>query len=185
MNEIIKNIMQRRSTRGFKKEQVGDDKIKLIMDCAVNAPSARNEQNWHFTVIQKASLINEINADIKGALDAEAVKKMEARYNGKSNFSLFYDAPTVIIVSGDEGEWSVMNCAYATQNILLAAESLGLNSCIIGFAAKLFKGTNGDKYSNIFGLPAGYKSQYAISLGYKAIDMPPVKREAGKITIIK
>lgn len=185
MNETINAIMSRRSTRGFKTEQLKKDEINTIIDCGLNAPSAMNAQNWHFTVIQNKDLIDWMNMQIKEVLPAPARERMMARYNGSDDFSLFYNAPTVVIVSGlVDDKYSSMNCSFASENMCLAAESLNIGSCIIGLAALLFNTPKADEYIKELGIPNGYKPLYAVSFGYKDIDMTRPERVNGKVNFI-
>jgi nitroreductase len=168
MNETIKTIKNRRSVRSFKSEPIKEEELKTILEAGLYAPSAGNKQSWHFTVIRNKDIIDELNASTK-----EAVKKTsEERYVQLANnekFHIFYNAPAVIIVSGEEkASMPQVDCAAATENILLAAESLGIGSCWIGFTAFLFSGDNGNKYNKELKIPAGYKPYYSIALGYKS-----------------
>ena len=52
MNEVLKAIQDRRSTRGFNDVQLTDGQLKALIDAALAAPSARNSQMWHFSVVQ-------------------------------------------------------------------------------------------------------------------------------------
>ena len=51
MNETIKSILSRRSTRAFSEKEVNKDDVKLILDCALAAPSGMNQQTWKFTAL--------------------------------------------------------------------------------------------------------------------------------------
>ncbi|WP_347460467.1 nitroreductase family protein [Clostridium sp. DMHC 10] len=61
MNEIIKAILSRRSIRKFKSEQISDDELNSILEAGKFAPSAMNQQSWHFTVIQNKEIIAKVN----------------------------------------------------------------------------------------------------------------------------
>lgn len=183
MNETIINILNRRSVRGFKPQLIEDDKITDIMKCAIYAPSGVNSQNWQFTVLQSEDSINSLNAEVKKGLSPEAQSKMIARNGGNKNYSVFYNAPCVVVISCDaQDRWAEMNVAFAVENICIAAQSLNISSCIIGyaryaFAIKDFK----DEYS----LPNGYKPNIAIALGYSDLLPPAPERLKNKVNYIK
>jgi len=59
------------------------------------------------------------------------------------------------------------DCAAATQNMLLAAESIGLGACWINFALFAFNGENAGSLKQQLGLPPGFKPFYSVALGYK------------------
>ena len=61
-------------------------------------------------------------------------------------FNIFYEVPTVILVSGEEAIAIESDCAAATQNMLLAAESIGLGSCWIGFVLVAFNNSKAKEY---------------------------------------
>lgn len=184
MNETIKSILNRRSVRGFKKEQILAEEIAEIVNCGIWAPSGRNTQNWHFTVIRNSETICELNADCLTALDGAAIERMKIR-NGTDKVDLFYGAPTLIVVSGEDGErWSETNCGLAAENIYVAAESLNIGSIIIGLAAPYLQSEHGKKYFKKLGIEENYKPLYVIALGYKAITAPPIARLSGRVTYI-
>lgn len=170
MNETLKVIKERRSVRLYKSEQVKLEELKEVVEAGIYAPSGNNKQPWHFSIVQNKGLIDEMNIKIKEDLknnDNEDSKKL----GNNEKFHVFYNAPTVIIVSGDESVYtSNMDCSAATENILLAAQSINLGTCWIGFMDNLFNGKNDDKYSEKLQIPKGYKPKQAIAIGYKKIE---------------
>lgn len=169
MNETLKVIKNRRSTRKFLEDQLKDEEIKAIIEAGIYAPSGHNKQPWHFTVVQKKEVLDQLNIDAKEiakSFEDELIKKM----GSNERFNIFYNAPTVIIVSGGEhGLTTASDCAAATENMLLAAESIGLGSCWVGMVSLLFKGPEGSKYREQLGIPEGYEPYYAVALGYKKL----------------
>ncbi len=185
MNETIKTIFERRSTRGFKPDQIDKETLDTIIQSGLIAPSAMNTQNWHFTVVQNGELIEKINSACVSELPEDFKERMRARNNGSDDFSVFYNSPTIVVVSAVSGDnWSQINCALATQNICLAAHSLGVSSCIIGMVTGLFNSPQGEEYLKLLKIPEGYSPMYAISLGYKAVEMEAPSREPDKVTYI-
>jgi nitroreductase len=113
MSDFVDTMIRRRSIRKFRSEQIPEDKVNIILKAAMYAPSARNTQAWQFIVIEK-----------RDALD----KLAEIHPYGK----MLKEASLAVVVAGDkelesnEG-YIAINCAAATQNLLLAvhAEELG------------------------------------------------------------
>jgi nitroreductase len=176
MNEIITTIENRRSVRVYKPEPIQDDMLQSIIRSGLNAPSAANQQSWHLTVIRTREIIDRLSDDIKQTLRGSPEKHNQA-YGNSSTFHVFYNAPVVILVSGDESSYLPMaDCSAAIQNMLLAAESFGIGSCWIGLAAMHFTDTskNGD-----FGIPATHKLYFAVTFGYPEGRKPlaPARRE--------
>ena len=146
-------------------------------------PSAINAQSWHFTVIQNKELIGQIN-------DKSKEKMLESddisiRNIGKSMMSIFYNAPTVIIVSGKEDvNSSLVDCSAAIENMLVAAESIGLGTVWIGLVKFFF--TCNEEMKKLK-LPDGYELFYAVAVGYKENNnvLAPSKRNRDVLNYIR
>lgn len=165
MNDFINMIKSRRSIRSYLPEQIEEEELQAILEAGSWAPSAHNTQPWHFTVIQNEEFINYISNYSKKVM-AESPVEWIAKF-GRSRQSIFYHAPTVVIVSGKKSEMfnPVADCSAAIQNMLLAAESLHIGSCWVGFAMFFFD--NKDEVEKLR-LPEGYEPLYAVCLGYKS-----------------
>jgi nitroreductase len=178
MNEVLTTIKERRSIRRFKSEQISNKELNYILEAGLYAPSAHNQQSWHFTVVQSKKVIDELNSGTKKAFANAEDEKIRA-LSTNEKFHIFYDAPTVIIISGDENcMMPQADCGAATQNMLLAAESLNIGGCWNGYIAFLFNDELGKSYIESLDLPDGQKPYYAIALGYKGVDKlkaPPRK----------
>jgi nitroreductase len=112
--DALDAILTRRSIRKFKKDPVDEGTIKQLLSAAMSAPSARNQQAWCFIVVTDRKVLNDL---VTVHPYAKAVK----------------EAPLAILVCGDLGAeqspgfW-VQDCAAATENILIAANALGLGT---------------------------------------------------------
>ena len=148
-------------------EQLKDNEIQAILDAGIYAPSASNGQPWHFTVIQSKDLIDRLSDAFKNLAkksDMEYVKKV----GENEKFHVFYKSPTVILVSGDENnQYASVDCAAAVENMLIAAESLGIGSCWVGFIAYLLNSDEGKEFIKELGIPQGFKQIHSVCLGYK------------------
>lgn len=166
MNMILENIKKRRSIRKYLTEQIKEDELNTIIEAGMYAPSGHNEQSWHFTVIQNKELIDYMSTKTKDLMansDIEWIAKM----GRNEKLHVFYNAPTVIIVSGrDDAYCSLIDCSAATENMMLAAESLNIGSCWIGLVEAFLKDTEEVKKLNI---PEGYTPFYGITFGYKKV----------------
>lgn len=166
MKDIFEVINNRRSVREYKKEQLKDEEIEKILNAGIMAPTAKAEEPWHFTVIQNKELLDDINETSLEVMKNSGNEFWEAI--AKSRKNILHDAPTVIIVSGNENASHIQaDCSAAIENILLAAEGLNIGSCWIGLIAAYFQDS---KNIDNFNLPDGYIPLYAICLGYKAND---------------
>ncbi|WP_315072781.1 nitroreductase family protein [uncultured Clostridium sp.] len=139
MENVIENIKSRRSIRKYKKEQIKDEDLYTILDSGKHAPSGGNSQTWHFTVVQNNEILLELNRYIKVAFERLEVDEntYKSKKTGKiasknEDYSFYYEAPTVIIVSNDRSYSNAMaDSACAIENMLLTANFLELGACWI------------------------------------------------------
>jgi len=149
MMEHLTHILDRRSIRRFTNQKVDNLIIKDILTAAMYAPSAVNCQPWHFVVIDDRDLLRKI---------------MEIHPHAR----MLQTASHAIVVCGDEelqhddGYW-VVDCGAATQNLLLAAHSLGLGTCWVGLQPREERK---DAFSRLLSLPVRVKPFAMVALGY-------------------
>ncbi len=169
MNEVLDTIKSRRSVRQYLPEQIKDEELNKILESAIYAPSGHNDQSWYFTIIQDKDLINQISDGAKAVMREMDVKWI-AQMGAMEDLHIFYRAPAAIIISGKKDAVTPMvDCAAAVQNMLLAAESMDIGSCWIGFAKFFFLNPeNMEKFS----IPQGYEVHFGVSLGYKVRKNP-------------
>jgi len=167
MNETLKVILNRRSIRQYKAKQIADSELKQILDCALHAPNAMNQQKWHFTVIQDKVMLQKMVALIKENMINSGIDLLANRAI-IPDYHTFHNAPTVILISADDrAKFVQIDCGAAAQNIALAAESLLIGSCIITSSAFLFSSEKGEEMRKKLGIFHGYSHVCAVALGYK------------------
>ncbi len=176
MNETINNIMNRRSMRGFSNEMPTKEQLTDILNAGLRAPSAMNSQCNHITVITDDALISELNEGVVNKMDDAAKARMRERCG--ENISVFYGAPAIMLISSTymHGDYSKLDVGIAVENICIAAQSLGLNSCIIGMVAMFLSTSDSEAFVNRLNLPEGQKPIIAVAIGKGCIDMatPPI-----------
>ena len=64
-NPVLNAIADRRSIRSYKDEKVTREQIDILLKAALEAPSAKNAQPWHFYVVQNRSIFAEINKEVE------------------------------------------------------------------------------------------------------------------------
>ncbi len=116
--DTLDAIMTRRSIRKYKSDPVDEKTVRTLLAAAMSAPSAQNQQCWRFVVV-----------DDRKTLDELAVVHPYAK--------ALKEAPLAIVVCGDleaqkTPDFWVQDCAAATENILVAATSLGLGTVWLG-----------------------------------------------------
>lgn len=182
---VVENIMNRRSIRSYKPEQVKDDELEQILECGIYAPSGLNKQSWEVRVIQDPDLIAEIN---NGFVKYAAGLQMQgsASRSQQPGFSVFHGAPTVILVASDGSQYSHVDCGLLGENILLSAEAMDLGTCVVGGVTEYLD--TPEAKENIvpkFKLSEGYKPLYCIVMGYKNETPKAPSRDKSKVQYIK
>jgi nitroreductase len=164
MNDVLKTIAGRRSIRQYREGQIKDSELKAILEAGLQAPSGHDSQPWHFTVIQKRELIDEISAGSKAAMRRSKVDWI-VKLGEAEKYNIFYNAPTIVLLAAKKDALSpVADVCAALQNMVIAAESLGIGSCWMGFVPFYF--LDPKSYKKI-GIPEGYDVLYGLTLGYK------------------
>jgi nitroreductase len=181
MNETIKSILNRRSHRDYKIEQIKKEDLENILKAGKYAPSGMNKQPWHFTVIQDKDMLKRINEACKKDMLKSEIPAMKS-WAKDEKFNAFYNAQTLIIVSGDDNVITVQfDCALAIGNMLVAAESLGIGSCWIHTPSMI-----ADKeFLNILGIPDGYKIYGSAIFGYSNKKPEAPIRKEDIVNIVK
>ena len=159
---VLEAISNRRSHRAYKEEQLPEDILSTILRAGLEAPSARNHQPWHFSVVQNKDLIQKIHDEA-----AMVMGKGGSPRFADPDFQIFYHAPTVVFVFGEKDfSWTEVDCGIAVQNMALAAEGMGIGSVILGLPKPAFQGRKADDLRKRLACPDGYDFVIAISLGY-------------------
>lgn len=184
MNEVINAIKSRRSVRNYRQEQIRQEELDLIIEAAIYAPSAHNEQPWHFTVIQNRELINHINNKSKELMAKSDIKWIKTM-GSSQKMDVTYGAPTLVVVSGKDAavSWEA-GCSAAIQNMLIAAESLNIGSIWLGLVAFFF---SLNEETGKLEIPEGYTPLYGVALGYKSVQKEQItpKRNFNVINYIR
>lgn len=187
MNEVLKVIHERRSTRGFNDVQLTEEQLQAVIDAALASPTARNTQMWHFSVVQNKELLDEFCKDA-AELMASRMSEEEKTAFLEKEFHVFYHAPTVVFISRPieaANRFVDVDCGIACQNIVLAAHSMGLGSVIVGMAMDLFMSERGAYYNKAFGIPEGYRFSVAVVLGNNTVTKEAHPIGEDKVNIVR
>jgi nitroreductase len=156
MNPIIETIFQRRSIRKYTDQQVEPEKLDILLKVGMAAPSAMNCKPWEFVVITNPEKLSQFRSRL---------------IFGNRN------APAAIVVCGNPSLslnpaarlfW-VQDCSLAGENILIAAESLGLGTVWVGIHPV---GEFVRVVRDIAGLPKRVTPLGLIYVGYPMEDKP-------------
>jgi len=183
MNETLKTIAQRNSCRDFKDTPLTDEQIAAITDAALAAPSGMNRQPWHVIFIKGKALVDELDAEgmsiLAAAEDKAGYERMMSR-GGK----MLYNAPSLMLILSDGSTYATMDCGIMCQNVTLAAQSLGLSTCIVGMAGVPLNGPKGEELKKRLKFPDGYVFAIGVLIGTPNTGKEPHELDKGKITYI-
>ena len=116
--DIIEGILSRRSIRKFFPDKISDDLIETWLKCGMQAPSAGNEQPWHFIIIKNKEILHKI-----------------PKFHNHAQ--MLNQAALAILICFDPAlekhdKMAIQDCAAATQNLLLAIHSQGFGAVWLG-----------------------------------------------------
>ena len=164
MSNTAEAIKKRSSTRGYTAETLTNAEIAALLHAGLQAPTAANRQEIHFTVLKGDDPILKELDDVKNRLRGIS----DAEHN------FYYEAPTVVVLSADRAnKWSPLDAGIAVENMALMAEELGLGSLIIGCIYDAMRGETGAYFEKALKFPENYEYEIAIAFGHKAVEKEP------------
>lgn len=162
MNETIKTLIERRSCKKFKSEQIKKEELDLILQAGMNAPTGKGMQSPIILVLQdkeKIEKLREINKKILGR-----------------DVDPFYNAPTVLVVMADKNMFTyVEDGSLVLGNMMNAAFSLGVGSCWIHRAKEEFETPEGKALLKEWNISENYVGVGHCILGYADMEYPEPK----------
>lgn len=178
--DIFETILARRSVRSYSPQQVDADKLRILLEAAVRAPTAMHEEPWAFVVVQDRQLLRDLSERAK-PLFIEQVKHSGHSFDvvNQPGFSIFYDAGTLIIVCAKTNRlFAEADCWLAAENLMLAACAMGLGTCVIGSALLALSSS---EVKSLLGIPAEFEAIAPIVVGYLNGDTAASKRKKPQI----
>jgi len=174
-------ILKRRSIRKYLEKPVEINFLQDIIQESTLAPSAGNEQPWKFIIVQNPDLLHKISEECKKNLlgriasnPNDYAKKYE-RMLQKENFSIFYNAPCLILILGESHVKNLLyDCTLAAGYLMLSVAAKGLGTCWINFAKEIKSQSLLDQ----IGIPENHTIVAPMIIGYPAIEPSPPKRKA-------
>lgn len=145
MNTIIDLMINRITIRRYKPEQITDEELTAILKAGIHAPNAGGRQSAVIVACQNAELnerlgsISRQTEDLTNVTIGRVSIEQPSIVDDKTIKSGFYGAPTVITIFAPKDNYNMTaDCFVAAENIVIAAASLGIGSCIVGRAYKTF-----------------------------------------------
>jgi len=160
---FIQLIRKRRSIRRFLKKPIEKEKIDLLIEAALRAPSSRGLNPWEFIVVTERELLKKLS---------------ETKMHGSA---FLKNAPLGIVVCADPAKCDVWieDASIASIFLHLAAESMGLGSCWIQIRERMHDDAEtSERYvSKLLKIPRRLKVESVIAIGYPAEKKKPHTKE--------
>lgn len=183
INDTLKALFERSSIRRFTDEPLTEDHLDTFARAALASPSGMDAQPWHFVFVTDPAVISAVS---EGALDTfrRAGNQTVLDRVASRHASLFYGAPLVVFITLPASA-SPIEAGITAQTLALAAQSMGLGSCIIGLAGAAFSGDVGDVTARRIGIPDGHAFALSVAIGHPAMSKAPHTAHPEKITWIR
>lgn len=178
LNETTKHIFARQTIREYKPEQISDEMLETLMHAAKMAPSGRNTQTCYVRFLQDAKMLHEMHLDFKNLVGWET-----PAYTRSDTNPFYHNAPTFVFIFSAGN--SAMDAGIMTENICIAAQSMGLGTCIVGSAGTLFNDKAGEKWKTKLHIPTDFIYQIGICVGFPNEKPPQKPRFDDRIEVIR
>jgi nitroreductase/NAD-dependent dihydropyrimidine dehydrogenase PreA subunit len=173
MEELVMAFRSRRSSRVFLERTVPRTLVRQLVDVSRWGPTASNRQEVDWLAFDNAEQIAALSMatvaalgapQSNGQIDSDCLRLARAQADGED--PIFFRAPVLLVatVPNDAASFGRDDAAYATYNLMLAAEATGLGTCLIGYFIGALKGDR--ELGGFLGLPAGHRAEIALVLGY-------------------
>ena len=178
VNPVLSNIMARRSVRKYLDKPVEHEKLEVIVKCGINAPSGMNRQPWIVRVVEDQKLIADVTEVYKQENPEQVARDKDFK-------NMFRNAPNLICVCtpANGGE---LDAGLLGENMMLAAQSMGLGTCCLGGPVRFLLSNDKCKFFlDRLDIPANYKLNYILAIGYPDEQPDAKPRDASKVKYIK
>ncbi|MDR2515626.1 MAG: nitroreductase family protein [Christensenellaceae bacterium] len=181
-NPVIQAIQARRSIRGYESRQISPEERQALIEAALAAPTGGNRQAWFFAVCQNKALLDEISLEVKNSI----LKKPSAKVG--EDYSVHFHAPTVVFIAApaeDKVRGALLDAGIAAENIVIAAQGLGLGNILLGMPREAFNSARGAEFEKRLGFPEGYEFKVAVAVGYGSVTKEKTQAGPNKYAVIE
>ena len=162
MNEVIKNMEERRSVRGYKPDMIRKEDLDTIIEAGTYAATGMGMQSPIIVAVTDKATRDQLSA-------------MNVKIMG-TDTDPFYGAPVVLIVLADKARPTYLyDGSLVMGNLMNAAHSLGIGSCWIHRAKEEFESEEGKALLKKWGIEGDYEGIGHCVLGYAAAELPAAK----------
>ena len=173
MNQTIRDLLQRRSIRQFKDEQVSEELLDIVLEAGTFAPTGMNRQSPLMVAVQNKETI-------------EILRKMNAAILGNPDADPFYGAPIIIVVFADKNVRTYReDGSLVIGNLCNAAHAVGLGACWIHRAKEEFETEEGKALMKEWGIAENYEGIGHCILGIPAVIPETKPRKENYIIKVK
>ncbi len=179
VNPVLSNIMARRSIRKYLDKPVEHEKLEVIVKCGINAPSGMNRQPWIVRVVEDQKLIADVTEVFKQENPEQVARDKDFK-------NMFRNAPNLICVCTPANGGGELDAGLLGENMMLAAQSMGLGTCCLGGPVRFLLSNEKCKFFiDRLDIPADYKLNYILAIGYPDEQPDAKPRDASKVKYIK
>ncbi len=181
---IMDAIYKRHSVRDYSTQPVSEASIHTLLYAAIQAPTSIHQQPWVFGIVQNKTMLSHLSDDAKElTLDKYPNPTTKTAYAmasmaSKTDFNIFYNAATLIVIYAAPETFVEADCWLAAQNLMLAAYGANLGSCVIGFAVGAL---NTNHWKEELDIPHNMTAYAPIIVGYLAGEEPSTNRKPPKV----
>ena len=178
VNPVLSSIMARRSVRKYLDKPVEHEKLEVIVKCGINAPSGMNRQPWIVRVVEDQKLIADVNEVFKQENPEQVARDKDFK-------NMFRNAPNLICVCTPANGGGELDAGLLGENMMLAAQSMGLGTCCLGGPVRFLLSNEKCKFFlDRLDIPADYKLNYILAIGYPDEQPEAKPRDASKVKYI-
>lgn len=159
---VMDNILTRKSVRHFTGEKVSAEQVEQLLRAGMAAPSAVNKQPWAFIVVDDAELIKQLGDSLPSS-----------RMGNNAALGIIPCGDFNNALEGKGRDFWVQDCSAATENILLAAHSMGLGAVWTALTVTSEDDERTDKARRILNIPEHLHPLCIITIGVPAEDPEP------------
>jgi nitroreductase len=182
-------VAGRRSVRSYAARSLDASTVRALLEAAVRAPTAVHEEPWAFVIVQDRDALKRLSDRAKPLFLEEAHRAgLDHGGHGPDMFmrpdlNIFYDAGTLVIIGTEKtGPFVAADCWLAAENLMLAAYSIGLGTCVIGSALAAL---NQPQVKSELGIPPPFSAIAPVVVGVPAGASAPTTRKEPRVLLWK
>lgn len=177
--DILECINSKRSIRAYTDDNISEETLTNLIELGTKASTGSGMEPWGFLIIRDKNEIESLSEMTKQyLLDNLEKYPYFSQYESwlkNPDYNIFNNANKVLVIYGNkDSHWYIYDCSLAAGNIMLAAHSMGIGTCWIGFAEATL---NKKEFKEKHGVPENYELVSTISMGYMKTKLTSPKRK--------